>query len=282
MAGVRCCPAARLPPLALALARAEPGRARRGALRRREHLLAAPLLLAARSAGAAEEAAPAVVSVASGQELEAALASAPAGAVLELEGGEYRARLVLSRSVTVRAAAGASSVIEWVTKEPYQSVVDVGVRGCVLEGLTLRHSSKSVAQNYAIFVREGAQLTMRRCAVSSATGSGLGVEGGEALLEGCDLSGSKAHGAALYGDLLGGAAPVALRNCRVERNGGCGVLARQGARPQLEGVTIRGNGDAAVAAVDARVSLRDCRAEGALRLELGGRYEDGGGNMLSG
>ena len=38
----------------------------------------------------------------------------------------------------------------------------------------------------------------------------------------------------------------------------------------------------AVAAVDARVSLRDCRAEGALRLELGGRYEDGGGNMLSG
>ena len=47
-------------------------------------------------------------------------------------------------------------------------------------------------------------------------------------------------------------------------------------------MTIRGNGDAAVAAVDARVSLRDCRAEGALRLELGGRYEDGGGNMLSG
>ena len=42
-----------------------------------------------------------------------------------------------------------------------------------------RHSSPSIASNYAVLVSSGS-LLLERCSLMSATGSALGVEGGRA------------------------------------------------------------------------------------------------------
>ena len=213
-----------------------------------------------------------------------ALAAAPDGAVIELGPGTFSERLVIEKPITVRGAPGEATTLEWTTKTPYESVIDVGCGGVRLEGLQLRHASKSVAQNYGVFVREAAELVMVDCAVTSSTGSGVGVEGGAARLEGCTLSGCKAHGAALYGDLLGSARDVALVNCVLEGNGGDGLLARQGARATLQRCELRRNRGAGAAAVDARLALEGCSATAnrvGVRLEgLRARLDDRGANDL--
>lgn len=44
----------------------------------------------------------------------------------------------------------------WETSEPYQSVVQVTTSDAVtIRGLVVRHYSKSVANNYAVFVQVG-------------------------------------------------------------------------------------------------------------------------------
>jgi hypothetical protein len=43
--------------------------------------------------------------------------------------------------------------VVWSTSRPYESVVEAIAEGACLSGITLRHSSKSVANNYAVFVR---------------------------------------------------------------------------------------------------------------------------------
>ena len=48
---------------------------------------------------------------------------------------------------------GAQVTVEWRTKSPYESVVQCSASGAKLEGLTLRHSSPSVANNYAVYVQ---------------------------------------------------------------------------------------------------------------------------------
>lgn len=64
------------------------------------------------------------------------------------------------------------------------------------------------------------------CDITSATGSGVGTEGGALTLVGCSVHGCKAHGVALFGGLeegsQGAAMPSAFLVCIVGRsqNGG--------------------------------------------------------------
>lgn len=52
---------------------------------------------------------------------------------------------------------GAAVTLVWETAEPYESVVEASApEGAVLRGLRLRHSSKSIANNAAVFCRGGA------------------------------------------------------------------------------------------------------------------------------
>ena len=186
---------------------------------------------------------------------EAATAAARAvpggGGVVRVGTGVYRERLVLEGPVTIEAAPGADVEVRHETSSPYESVADVSAPGVTLRGLRLRHSSKSVAQNYAVLVREGARLALERCDVASATGTGLGVDGGLVLARDCVLSGSKGYGAAVLGDLLGGSpGESVIVGCTVERNGAGGVLARGGARVALERNRVEGNGGFGLELVD--------------------------------
>ncbi|EFJ51771.1 hypothetical protein VOLCADRAFT_103273 [Volvox carteri f. nagariensis] len=231
--------------------------------------------------------------------LAAAVAACPEGAVVLVAAGRYRERLVLSRPITVRTwPKGARVEVVWETSEPYQSTVEVsaptagpasgdggpgrggrssggqrGAEGVVLEGLTIRHSSKSVANNFGVFIRGGSPRLLD-CDISSATGAGVGVEGASpqastAIMD-CRIHDCARQGIAIFGGLpvefdldpaidpglLYGMTGGTVQGCDVYGNSLDGVLVRSGASPDLLDNLIHNNGGFGV-------NLQDCA----------GRYE---------
>lgn len=201
----------------------------------------------------------------------AALDAAPAGAVVRVSRGYYPERLLLARPVTVEAdPPGAVVTVEHSTESPYESTVQASAPGCCLQGVTIRHSSPSIAANYAVLVRPGGSLRLERCDVRSDTGSGLGVEGGAAVAVGSRFCGNSRHGAALFGDLMGGgddgggaAGPATvLEACELSDNRGHGVLLRDGASGDLRSCGVARNGAAGVRVVDSALALVGCTVAG--------------------
>ena len=96
----------------------------------------------------------AALTVGPGQRLTsigAALAAAPPGATITVQGGRYAERLVITQAVSILAAPGAAVELAWATAEPYQAAIQVAATaGVRVVGLTVRHSSPSVADNYAV------------------------------------------------------------------------------------------------------------------------------------
>ena len=206
--------------------------------------------------------------------ISAALEAAPAGATVRVEAGYYGERLVVSRPVTLEAAAGAEGrvVVEHQTEAPYEATLQVDAPGVRVRGFKLRHASPSVASDYCVLVRAGGAAALERCDISSATGSGLGAEGGVVTATACRLAGCKLHGAALYGDLAGeSAGDCTLSGCELEDNGACGALVRDGAAAALRSCTLARNGAFGLEVVDAAVTLVGCTVranrKGALLLE---------------
>lgn len=76
------------------------------------------------------------------------------------------------------------TTLEWRTDDPYQSVIEVSGPNVsvTLRRLNIKHYSKSVANNYAVYLHDEATLILEDCEVESASGSGLGVEGGNLVL----------------------------------------------------------------------------------------------------
>lgn len=73
----------------------------------------------------------------------------------------YPERLVITKPVTIRAAPGQAVELSWDSNQPYEATVEVDAAAnpgagleapgaVVLQGLRLRHSSPSVANNYAV------------------------------------------------------------------------------------------------------------------------------------
>lgn len=111
--------------------------------------------------------------------------------------GRYLERLVITQPVSITAAPGAAVEVAWQTGAPYEAAVEVlGVRqpdAVLLRGLRIRHSSKSVANNYAVRL-EGCDATLLDCDVSSASGDGVGIEGGAPRLLRCAVHDCQRHG----------------------------------------------------------------------------------------
>jgi hypothetical protein len=245
--------------------------------------LALPAAAAPAAAAEAAEAAPAVFVVRLGPDdpasrafgsVSAALEAAPAGATVRVEAGYYGERLVVTRPVTLEAAPGAEGrvVVEHQTEAPYEATLQVDAPGVRVRGFKLRHASPSVASDYCVLVRAGGAAALERCDVSSATGSGLGAEGGVVTATACRLADCKLHGAAFFGDLGGeSAGECALSGCQLEDNGACGALVRDGAAAALRSCTLANNAAFGLEVVDAAVTLVGCTVranrKGALLLE---------------
>ena len=204
--------------------------------------------------------------------LEALAARQPRGspASILLSPGVYAERVVvpdsLARDLVIEPVAGAapgSVTLEHRTSSPYEATVEnrmpASAGAATLRRLVVRHASPSVANNYAAFATPGSSLTLEACDVRSDTGSGVAAEGATLVLTDCAIHDCKTHGVAVYGDLLGEFGSGAIARCVVSRNGGDGVLLRQGARGEVVGNTITDNGGFSVELVDVRegTTVRD-------------------------
>ena len=160
-----------------------------------------------------------------------ALSIASEGSTLLIAGGTYKESLVIStKKLTLEAwPPGAQVLIEVSTQEPYIHCLDISSDATV-KGLTFKHSSKSVANNYAILVQGSATLTLVDSTVSSSSGSGIGIEGG-ALIQNCQVTNCKSHGIAIFSPIEeeGLSSPshsTRILNCTISGNNKCGILSK--------------------------------------------------------
>lgn len=143
--------------------------------------------------------------------------------------------------------------VVWATEQPYQSVVDCTARGVTLRGLTLRHASPSVANNYCVYVHDGSDMRMEQCDISSRTGTGVGVEGAAPSLTDCRVAACARHGVAIFGPLdpeLDPPGGGTLLGCDISGNGLDGVLVRSGAEPSITDCIIHDNKGAGLSLQD--------------------------------
>ena len=63
---------------------------------------------------------------------------------------------MISKRVSITADGTGQVTLAWSTNEPYQSAIESqGLHGASISGLTIRHRSPSVANNYAVFLQVG-------------------------------------------------------------------------------------------------------------------------------
>lgn len=192
----------------------------------------------------------------------AAVTPRPSLLTLHLAPGTYPERVVvppgLADAVVVEpspdAPPGAVVALAHRVDAPYQAAFEVsdGVQNVTLRGITVRHASPSVANNYAVFARPGSSLALERCDVSSDTGCGVAGEGATLRVSRCDVHDCVSHGVAVYGDLLGEFGEGFVEDCDVARCGGDGVLVRAGALGTVVGCRFEDVGGFGVEFVDPR------------------------------
>ena len=191
--------------------------------------------------------------------ISAALAVAPSKSTIVVKPGLYNERISIDKSITLLAEPGA--ILSWSSSKPYEAAltVDLSVAtapaSVFISGLTVRHSSPSIAQNYAVYVPQpsaasdaGSTIEMRVSDVSSATGSGVGVEGGAVTLAKCRVHDCKNHGV-VY---LGRSARGAVTGCSIEACKLNGILLRDGCSPTLGANRLAANGQYGAALIDCR------------------------------
>ena len=88
--------------------------------------------------------------------ISAALSAAPKGATVVVRPGLYAERVFLKSEVSILGDKGA--VLAWKSDRPYEAAltVDLSLAAApcrvLIQGLEIRHSSPSIAQNYAVYV----------------------------------------------------------------------------------------------------------------------------------
>lgn len=170
-----------------------------------------------------------------------AIQDAAPGDVIFIPGGTYHERLIINKPIELRAAPGQQVTVTWQTEKPYESTIVLTASSAVVSGLTVRHSSPSIANNYAIQIID-CRARVEACDVSSATGSGVGVEGSGAEIVGCRVHDCQRNGVLIAANLSGEGDGVVLGGCTVEVNKLHGMIVTEGAAPVVEGNIFRGNG----------------------------------------
>ena len=157
----------------------------------------------------------------------AALAVAPTGSTILVRPGMYQERVLIKDGVTLLADRGAT--LMWKSDRPYEAALTIDLSSSsqpstiVVSGLAIRHSSPSIAQNYAVYVPQpstladaNSRIELRGCDVSSASGSGVGVEGGSVSIESCEIHDCKNHGVLYLGQTARGSVRKStVSNCKL-------------------------------------------------------------------
>lgn len=107
------------------------------------------------------------------------------------------------------------------------------------------------------------------CSISSATGGGIGIEGGAPTVRRCTVFNNERNGVAIFGDLLDRACAAQLQGCRITNNTGNGLLVRDGAAPTVANTALAGNGEWGLRIQDAGGSYEGCEIAGNARGSVG-------------
>ena len=115
--------------------------------------------------------------------ISAALAVAPAGSTVLVRAGTYTERVFVTRP-GIQLLAEPGAVVAWRSDKPYEAALTVDLSeaasggSVTISGLTVRHSSPSIAQNYAVYVpppsraASATKVELRDLDVSSSSGDG--------------------------------------------------------------------------------------------------------------
>ena len=193
-----------------------------------------PLLLASLPSVSVHAADVPTLVVQPGDSITAALEAAPDAATLYISSGIYMESIVVRKPVTI--IADGAVTVQWATASHYEPVVSIQSDDVTIDGLTIEHSSPSVADNFAIRLSHNAVL--KNCTISSKTGTGIGVEdASSAVVLHCKIKDCRMNGIGVFGE---GTTSV-IENCTIERNSGDGVLVTDGAVARIIRCRIAGN-----------------------------------------
>ncbi|GBF95641.1 hypothetical protein Rsub_08623 [Raphidocelis subcapitata] len=182
-----------------------------------------------------------------------AIAAAEAGGTITVLPGQYRERLVIEgKFLTIQSAQAGTVEVLWQSSKPYEHTLETkNTSGAVtVRGLTLRHFSKSVAQNYCVLAKAGSSLVLESCDISSDSGVGVGVEGAVLQLKDSAVHDCERHGVAAYGGFEGAPGRCLVMGCTISGNKLSGVFVRDGGNAVLRDNTVANNGEFGVALLD--------------------------------
>ena len=167
-----------------------------------------------------------------GDNLSDALRTVPAGALIVLDPGTYRADALLRIGKSVKLVGSGPDVV---TVALGAGLEVRGAAGLVhFEGIGFELSG-SVSAPVILAVEPN--LSLSQCRVSGGTLSGLEIQGGTAQLRYCELTANRQSGLLLHSGTTG-----SFSNNRFYDNGLHGVEVRAGAAPNLRANVFYANG----------------------------------------
>ena len=208
------------------------------------------------------------------------------GATISIQSGTYKERVVVNKPNVRFVGLSEDVYVEWRTSTPYESALEVatGVTNVSVENVKLTHSSKSVANNFGVFVREGGSLALRNATVTSETGSGVATEGGSIDAENVKIDKCKNHGVSAFGNQLEEpkSGKVRMENVAISNCGGDGILLRGGV--QIDSVDVKiencaGFGVEAFENVQGKIAK--CKISKCKKGNVGGNNDNYDGNGVS-
>jgi len=168
-----------------------------------------------------------------GDDLLHIINQAPPGSVICLQEGEYLidTTLEIQKPLTVRGST--KTIVSLSTETPYHPVFHVSsTSGVTLEDMTIRHRSPSVANNYAIYVQNAGDCTIRNMDISSSTGTGVSIEGiqqGTIRIQDCTIHDCAKNGMGIFPsieDTTSSETEISIQNTHIEHNQGHGIVVK--------------------------------------------------------
>ena len=176
----------------------------------------------------------------------------------------YQTRIIVNKELYIRSIDRDPRTVEifWETGRPYESTVEcVSMGPIVLDGISVRHASPSVANNFAVHLVDS-NVKLLRCDVSSTTGSGIGVEAGNVEILECTVQMCAGHGIVLVSNIEGDTGNVHVTSCLVKSNKRNGILIKGAGEPNIESTILRGNGEFGISIQDSGPRINDNKFQG--------------------
>ena len=216
---------------------------------------------------------------------KALLASAEeGGATIEIKSGTYKERIIVNKKNVRLIGLSEDVVVEWRTPMPYESVLEVTSENVSVENVKFTHASKSVANNFGAFVKEGGSLMLNNVSITSETGSGLATEGGSIDAENVKIYKCKNHGVSAFGNQLEEpkSGRVTLENVAISNCGGDGILLRGGVEVDSRDVKIDNCAGFGIEAFEnVQGAMKACKISKCKKGNVGGDNDNYDGNGVS-